>query len=114
MGKSRQNEEKSNARQPLTVQNGVTICGYNYDCMKNKTKILLVVTADILVFAIILLSFAWFHHVKPQKFDANHAFPLPEKRENLLHGKYEDKFTADGSIQKPRIPIAAAMYPLRF
>ena len=68
--------------------------------MKNKTKILLVVTADILVFAIILLSFAWFHHVKPQKFDANHAFPLPEKRENLLHGKYEDKFTADGSIQK--------------
>ena len=84
----------------MTVQNGVTICGYNYDCMKNKTKILLVVTADILVFAIILLSFAWFHHVKPQKFDANHAFPLPEKRENLLHGKYEDKFTADGSIQK--------------
>lgn len=68
--------------------------------MKNKTKILLVVTADILVFAIILLSFAWFHHVKPQKFDASHAFPLPEKRENLLHGKYEDKFTADGSIQK--------------
>ena len=68
--------------------------------MKNNTKILLVVTADILVFAIILLSFAWFHHVKPQKFDANHAFPLPEKRENLLHGKYEDKFTADGSIQK--------------
>ena len=68
--------------------------------MKNKTKILLVVTADILVFAIILLSFAWFHHVKPQKFDANHAFPLPEKRENLLHGKYEDKFTADGSVQK--------------
>lgn len=67
--------------------------------MKNKTKILLVVTADILVFAVILLSFAWFHHVKPQ-FDANHAFPLPEKRENLLHGKYEDKFTADGSIQK--------------
>ena len=68
--------------------------------MKNKTKILLVVTADILVFAIILLSFAWYHHVKPQKFDASHAFPLPEKRENLLHGKYEDKFTADGSIQK--------------
>ena len=96
--------------------------------MKNKTKILLVVTADILVFAIILLSFAWFHHVKPQKFDANHAFPLPEKRENLLHGKYEDKFTADGSIQKTENSyrsgklififavqkVFTAMYPLRF
>ena len=33
----------------------------------NKAKIILVVVLDIVFFAAILLSFAWFHHAKPQK-----------------------------------------------
>ncbi len=33
----------------------------------NAKKILIVVTADILCFAVLLLGFAWFHHAKPKK-----------------------------------------------
>lgn len=35
--------------------------------MRNALKITIVVTLDILIFAALLLSFAWFHHAKPQK-----------------------------------------------
>ena len=40
----------------------------------NKAKIILVVVLDIVFFAAILLSFAWFHHVKPQKFSPTRTF----------------------------------------
>lgn len=40
----------------------------------NKTKIILVVVLDIVFFAAILLSFAWFHHAKPQKFSPTKTF----------------------------------------
>ncbi|MBR5948848.1 MAG: phosphodiester glycosidase family protein [Clostridia bacterium] len=33
----------------------------------NAKKILIVITADILCFAVLLLGFAWFHHAKPKK-----------------------------------------------
>ena len=40
----------------------------------NKAKIILVVVLDIVFFAAILLSFAWFHHAKPQKLSPTRTF----------------------------------------
>lgn len=82
--------------------------------MKNKTKILLVVTADILVFAIILLSFAWFHHVKPQNLMRAMRSLCRKNVKTFCTANMKISLALTEAFKKPRIPIAAAMYPLRF
>lgn len=37
--------------------------------MRNKLKVILTVLIDVLAFGALLLTFSWFHHGKPQKFD---------------------------------------------
>lgn len=44
----------------------------------NAKKILMVVTADVLLFAVLLLGFAWFHHVKPKS--------VPESKLSFMSG----------------------------
>lgn len=43
----------------------------------NAKKIVLTVVSDVLVFAIALLTFAWFHHAKPVKIDSVVLTTLP-------------------------------------
>lgn len=43
---------------------------------KNLKKILIVVTIDLVCFAVLLLSFAWFHHAKPKDLNGSVVFPI--------------------------------------
>lgn len=43
----------------------------------NAGKIAVTIVADVLVFAILILSFAWFHHAKPGKYNSTVALPTP-------------------------------------
>ena len=41
----------------------------------NGAKIAATIIADIIVFAILILTFAWFHHAKPGKFGPGTELP---------------------------------------
>lgn len=92
----------------------------------NAAKVICTITADIVVFAILILTFAWFHHARPHEYGMGTELPTqpptptievtvpaetvhPTVTEEvptetataeptgLLGGKYADKFT-DGEI----------------
>lgn len=44
----------------------------------NTRKILFTIVADILVFAMVLLTFAWFHHAKPNKYKPSLILNTPQ------------------------------------
>ncbi len=43
----------------------------------NAGKVAVTIAADVLVFAIIILTFAWFHHAKPGKYNQGTVLPTP-------------------------------------
>lgn len=96
------------------VQNGVAICGYNYDCMKNKTKILLVVTADILVLRLYCCLSHGFIMLNRKNLMRTMRSLCRKNVKTFCTANMKISLPLTEAFKKPRIPIAAAMYPLRF
>ena len=44
---------------------------------KNPVKVLIVIMLDLVIFAGLLLSFAWFHHARPKEISSIRSFDLP-------------------------------------